>query len=204
MAKDYYKILGIEKSASPETIKRAYRDAVKKLHPDLNRGPFDKKQFCDIQEAYEAIIKGAEKMTSFNTSQTTGVSVYRQESPPETLYKYRDTGAFTGNPGPCFFTAPGQTHTVEVLLNRKEVQRGGILTLHVPVITPCEFCGGTGRTGFFACLMCGGSGETAWQIPVSFSIPPGVTRGTMLKIPFETKHGKTHLLKVLIDVELFW
>jgi len=95
-------------------------------------------------------------------------------------------------------------HTVEVLLNRKEVQRGGILTLHVPVITPCEFCGGTGRTGFFACLMCGGSGETAWQIPVSFSIPPGVTRGTMLKIPFETKHGKTHLLKVLIDVELFW
>ena len=51
--KDYYKILGIDKNASQEEIKRAYRKLAMKHHPDRNGG--DDKQFKEIQEAYDIL-----------------------------------------------------------------------------------------------------------------------------------------------------
>lgn len=54
--KDYYKILGVKKSASNDEIKKAYRKLAKKYHPDLN--PDDKEaqeKFKDINEAYEVL-----------------------------------------------------------------------------------------------------------------------------------------------------
>lgn len=54
--KDYYKILGVEKSASQADIKKAYRDLAKKYHPDKNKG--DKAaedKFKDVSEAYEVL-----------------------------------------------------------------------------------------------------------------------------------------------------
>src|SRR4249920_3924824 len=53
---DYYKILGISKTASEEDIKKAYRKLARKLHPDLN--PNDKeanKKFQQINEANEVL-----------------------------------------------------------------------------------------------------------------------------------------------------
>lgn len=54
--KDYYKMLGVEKSASQADIKKAYRALAKKYHPDKNKG--DKaaeNKFKDISEAYEVL-----------------------------------------------------------------------------------------------------------------------------------------------------
>lgn len=56
IAKDYYQILGIEKSASSEDIKKAYRDMSKKWHPDKHKGDKDAEtKFKEINEAYEVI-----------------------------------------------------------------------------------------------------------------------------------------------------
>ena len=53
MAKDYYKILGVKKDASPEEIKRAFRELAQKYHPDKPGGNAEK--FKEINEAYQVL-----------------------------------------------------------------------------------------------------------------------------------------------------
>ncbi len=58
--KDYYKILGVEKDATEDEIKKAFRKQALKWHPDKNRGDAEQekladKMFKDIGEAYETL-----------------------------------------------------------------------------------------------------------------------------------------------------
>lgn len=50
-----YEILGIQKTASLDTIKKAYRAAVKELHPDVNPDPSASDKFIEIEEAYSVL-----------------------------------------------------------------------------------------------------------------------------------------------------
>ena len=53
--KDYYSILEVQKDASADEIKSAYRRLAKKYHPDLNKTPEAAEKFKDINEAYEVL-----------------------------------------------------------------------------------------------------------------------------------------------------
>ncbi len=55
MAKDYYQTLGLEKGASPEEIKKAYRKLALKWHPDKNKSAEAEKRFKEINQAYEVL-----------------------------------------------------------------------------------------------------------------------------------------------------
>ena len=76
MSKNYYEILGVSESASPEEIKKAFRALAKKYHPDRNKGDRSSEQkFKEISEAYNTL------------------SDPKKKSEYDTLRKY---GAFTG------------------------------------------------------------------------------------------------------------
>lgn len=53
--KDYYKILGIPRDATPEKIKKAYRELVKKYHPDISRNKETEEMLKIINEAYKTL-----------------------------------------------------------------------------------------------------------------------------------------------------
>jgi curved DNA-binding protein len=80
MEKDYYKILGVDRNASEEEIKKSYRKLAMKYHPDRNKG--DKKaeeKFKEISEAY-AVLSDKEKRKQYDTFGSAGFQQrYSQE-----------------------------------------------------------------------------------------------------------------------------
>ncbi len=67
MRKDYYAVLGIEKGASADEIKKAYRKLAMQFHPDRNQGdPSAEERFKEVSEAY-AVLSDAEKRQQYDT-----------------------------------------------------------------------------------------------------------------------------------------
>ena len=63
--KDYYAILGVEKNASPEAIKKAYRKLAHKYHPDVSKEAKAEEKFKEVAEAYET-LKNPEKRAAYD------------------------------------------------------------------------------------------------------------------------------------------
>jgi DnaJ-class molecular chaperone len=53
--RDYYSVLGVDRGASADAIKRAYRGLARKLHPDVNKDADATKKFAEVQEAYDVL-----------------------------------------------------------------------------------------------------------------------------------------------------
>ena len=64
--RDYYEVLGVDKSADDAALKKAFRQLAKKYHPDMNPGDKEAEQkFKEIQEAY-AVLSDAEKRKQYD------------------------------------------------------------------------------------------------------------------------------------------
>lgn len=64
--KDYYKILGVERGASDEQIKKAYRGLARKYHPDVSKEANAKEKFQEVSEAYET-LRDKEKRAAYDS-----------------------------------------------------------------------------------------------------------------------------------------
>lgn len=71
MAKDLYEILGVSRGSSADEIQKAYREAARKFHPDLNPDDDAKQRFQEIQAAYE-VLNDPEKRKSYDRYGSTG------------------------------------------------------------------------------------------------------------------------------------
>jgi curved DNA-binding protein len=63
--KDYYKILGVERDADLDAIKKAYRKLAHKYHPDVSKDPAGEEKFKEIADAYQT-LKDTEKRTAYD------------------------------------------------------------------------------------------------------------------------------------------
>lgn len=185
MKKDYYQILGVNKDASQEQLKEAYRKMAHKYHPDKSGG--DEKKFKEINEAYQ-ILSNPQKRAQYdqfgdafaNMGQG-GYSSYGQGNP----FAGFDFSGFTqGNMGgdfgdfgdifETFFGGGGRnksgTHrkrkgpdlqTIQEI-TLEEAFRGTNKEISYTVFIKCKNCSGLGhieKEGFDKCTNCGGKGE---------------------------------------------
>ena len=89
--KDYYKVLGVERGAGDDEIKKAYRKLARKYHPDVSKEPNAKERFQEVSEAYET-LKDKEKRAAYDSlgSHRAGQDF---RPPPDWFHRFHAGGA---------------------------------------------------------------------------------------------------------------
>ncbi len=181
--RDYYEVLGVDRSASEDQIKKAYRQQAKKYHPDLNPG--DKtaeEKFKEVNEAYE-VLSDSEKKAKYDQFGHAGVDPnfgaggygggsYNVDFGDlgDIFSSFFGDGARTRNPN-----APrrGEDAGATVVISFEEAAFGCKKNINVTRIEKCDTCGGSGAQAGSqpkTCPSCHGTG----QINVSQRTPFGV------------------------------
>ena len=164
--RDFYEVLGVDKSASADEIKKAYRKLAKKYHPDVNKEPDAADKFKEVQEAYD-VLSDAQKKATYDQFGHAGMD-----------------GAFGGggfggggfggssrsNPN-----APrrGNDIQITVSLTFEEAAKGCTKNVEFPRIETCDECAGSGAakgTSSQTCPECNGRGQISTQQRTPFGV----------------------------------
>ena len=174
MPRDYYEILGIEKSATPEEIKKAYRSLAKKYHPDVSTEPKEvaEAKFKEISEAYE-VLSDPEKRQLYDqyghdaVNQQFGEggfqwSDFTRSDDISDIFGDLFGGMFGGGRSRSRNSPQqGESLRYDLEITLKDVLEGKKVNLDVPHTVICGPCNGTGgKDGkVTTCPTCGGSGQ---------------------------------------------
>ena len=167
MSKDYYAVLGVEKTVSADEIKKAYRNLAKKYHPDLNgHSAESEEKFKEINEAY-SVLGDAEKRNNYDTYGSADGNVFSGGFSGfggfEDIFESVFSGGFSGGARRSA-NGPRRGSDVQYDLNItfEEAVFGCKKTVEVIRNEKCAECGGTGGkpgTEPKTCPTCSGTGE---------------------------------------------
>jgi len=176
--RDYYEVLGVEKGASAEDIKRAYRKLAVQFHPDKNPGDTEAEvRFKEATEAY-AVLRDAQKRQNYDQFGHAGVDgqpgfggggfgAHEFDLSDALRAFMRDFGGGSfgdmfGETGRRSRSGRGRDLQVKVRLTLEEIAQGAKKTLKISKQVACDTCHGTGaRSGSqpTSCGQCGGAGQ---------------------------------------------
>jgi molecular chaperone DnaJ len=206
---DYYKVLGVDKKASQEDIKKAYRKLARQYHPDTNKDPGAEERFKQISEAYD-VLGDADKRKKYDR----GGSVFAGGGPfgggTGGGATAADFGSFSDILSGIFNTNSGRARTkpatekgkdleTAVTLSFEQAIEGAQVPVTVATHSACTTCRGTGArpgTSPKVCPVCNGRGVEAQGQGV-FSITRPCSRcggnGTVIEDPCPTCNGEGRL-----------
>ncbi len=178
MAKrDYYEVLGVQKGATEEEIKKAYRKIAMANHPDTHPGDKEaEERFKEASEAYE-VLSDQKKRSAYDQYGFAGVDGMGGAAGGGYQNVYRDfSDLFGGSSGfsdifSSFFggsqqrsrssggARQGQSLRYDITIDFKEAAFGCKKEISFSHEDTCPSCKGTGGTGKRKCPQCGGSGQ---------------------------------------------
>lgn len=162
MATDYYALLGVSREASPDEIKRAYRQLARELHPDVNPDPASVDRFKEVTAAYE-VLSDPEKRQMYDLG---GDPLRAGGGGFGPTFDFGDImDAFFGGGqrrGPRPRMRRGQDALIRLQVDLAEAMSGATREVQVDTAVRCEACEGAGTapdTQPTTCPMCKGHGE---------------------------------------------
>jgi molecular chaperone DnaJ len=177
MAKrDYYEVLGVEKNATPEELKKAYRKLALQYHPDRNPGDKEaEEKFKEAAEAYD-VLSNPEKKARYDQFGMAGMDGAYGQGGMDMNDIFSQFGSIFGDLfGGGFRTGfsgfsgggrgarrvlRGSNLRIKVKLTLEEIDRGCEKKIKVSKYVPCKTCNGTGSKDgkLETCPHCHGSG----------------------------------------------
>jgi len=219
MAKDFYKVLGVDKTASEAEIKKAFRKLAHEHHPDKANGNADK--FKEINEAYQ-VLSNKEKRQQYDQFGSTfdgaggfgGANPFGQGNPfgGANMGGFDFSGAQNvdfdlgdifgqffggGAPNGRARSQRGQDIQVDIEISLKEAVFGKTDTFSLRKQVACQSCQGTGAakgTSYEKCGTCAGSGKIATTVLGTFRTqtvcPECMGTGKLIKDKCGACHGQ--------------
>ena len=178
---NFYEVLGVEKTATQDEIKAAYKKLAKQLHPDLQTGKSEaekkaaEEKFKNVNTAYET-LGDEEKRKAYDMGGNQGGMFGGFPGNAEDLFSW-----FSGRNGTRFRTHASKQDLVEkngpdirvkVKISLKDAIFGAKKKINIPVGEECPSCHGSGApsSGKQPCKVCGGTGVKEYRDFTAFGI----------------------------------
>ena len=145
MATDHYEVLGVDRDATPEEIKKAYRKLARELHPDVNPSEDAAERFKSVTHAYD-VLSDPDQRERYDLGPNAGFGGGRRRRQLRLRRHLRDVlrrGAGRRTTGPRSRRERGQDALLRIEVDLDEVVFGIKRDLEVDTAVLCETCDGS-------------------------------------------------------------